>query len=47
MAYSNFSFRHVWQVCVVLAFAAAISALAGALIGDGLIPAVLRLGMPG
>jgi 4-hydroxybenzoate polyprenyltransferase len=47
MAYSNYSFRQVWRVIVVLAFAVGIAALAGSLIGDGLIPAVLQLGVQG
>jgi hypothetical protein len=47
MAYSNFSLKRMWRVCVALAVAVGIAALAGSLIGNGLIPALLQLGVQG
>lgn len=45
MAHLDFSFRRVLRGLVILVLAAGFAALAGALIGDRLIPALLQLGV--
>jgi hypothetical protein len=47
MAFFDFVRRGRWRLCIVAVLAAGIAGLAGVLIGNRLIPALLQLGVQG